>query len=84
MNPKDNIMHHFLKYDDLCTRLASVSDEVLDNKKFMIFSGSSSLEYDTIDSDIEARKDVGFYEAKEMIRCECGTIFKREKQYMTL
>ena len=35
MTPGDTIMVHFLKFDDLCTRLASVGDEVSEDESWL-------------------------------------------------
>ena len=80
MTPGDNIMEHFLKFDDLCTRLVSVGDEVSEDEKLVILLGSLSPEYDAIVWIIEAREHVDLYEAKEMLWREFDTMIKREKQ----
>ena len=48
MTPGDNIMDHFLKLDYLYTRLASISDKVMIDKKLLIRLGSLSPEYDAV------------------------------------
>ena len=72
-----NIMEHFLKFDDLCTRLASVGDEISKDENSVVMLGSLPPEYDAIVWNIEAREHVDLCEAKEMLRRECDTMIKR-------
>lgn len=80
MNPGDNIMDHFIKFNDLCTRLDSVGDDIMEDEKLVILLGSLSPEYDTIVRIIEARGHMDPYEAKEMLRRNCDITIKLKKQ----
>jgi hypothetical protein len=80
MSNGDNLMDHFLRFDDLCLRLQAVGDTLDNDERLVILLGSLPREYDGMVKIIESRGDVKLLEAKEMLRREYESLQKRERR----
>ena len=80
MTPGDNIMEQFLRFEDLCIRLASVGDEVSEDEKFLFCPAGCRRSMMRLSGLLKRENMWICTRAEKMLRRECDTMIKREKQ----
>ena len=78
MEKSQNIMEHFMKFDELCLSMQACGDVISMDEQLIILLGSLSDEYDPIIKIIENVQGVDLFQAKEMLHREYALLVKKE------
>lgn len=80
LSQSEDLMTHIMRFDELCSRLAAVSEAISEDERLLSLLGSLPQEYDSTVRIIEEHGKLPLLDAKEILCREYGQNQKREEE----
>ena len=84
MEKGGNALEHLMKFEEICTRMAAIGDNLNQDEQIILLLGSLSDEYDSIVKIIENIPNMDMLQAKEMIQREYESLQRKESGEIAL